>query len=61
MTEAWIQLECPACGEQWEANPTDMPASGEEFTCTHCGDARHTAEFMRTTRSLEILEEFHGE
>lgn len=59
MPEAWVQLRCPACGESWEANPSDLPAPGEEFACDHCDARRPTAEFMRTQRDLEILEEFH--
>jgi predicted RNA-binding Zn-ribbon protein involved in translation (DUF1610 family) len=60
MTEAWVQLRCPECGETWEANPAELPAPGERFACGHCGDERPIAEFMRTGRSLEILESFHG-
>lgn len=61
MVEAWIQLQCPDCGENWERNPTDLPAPDEEFACTHCGERRPTAEFMRNTRDLEILSTFHEE
>ena len=25
MQEAWIQLQCPGCEEQREANPADLP------------------------------------
>ena len=59
MPEAWIQLRCPECEEQWEANPTELPAPQREFTCNHCETARPTAEFMKTMRDLEILESFH--
>lgn len=61
MKEAWIQLACPACGEHWQANPADLPAPDDPFTCNNCSEERPTAEFMRTTRSLEILESFHEE
>ncbi|MDG5777093.1 hypothetical protein VB773_21130 [Haloarculaceae archaeon H-GB2-1] len=59
MTEAWIQLQCPQCGETWEANPSKLPTPGAEFRCRHCGATRPTSEFMRATRDLEVLEAFH--
>lgn len=59
MPEAWIELECPACGVDWEANPADLPAPGEDFECRSCGAERPTSEFAKTTRGLEILAEFH--
>lgn len=59
MREAWIQLECPACTEQWERNPTDLPAPGNEFSCDHCDEQRSVAEFVKTPDGLEILREFH--
>lgn len=58
MVEAWIQLQCPSCGEEWEDAPTDLPASDAEYTCNHCGETRRVAEFMLTQRDLEILEGF---
>lgn len=59
MREAWIRLQCPACSEHWESNPTDLPAPDREFACTNCDERRPTSEFMRTKRDLEILEAFH--
>lgn len=59
MPEAWIQLQCPECQEGWEANPSELPAPGNRYTCDHCGAQRSISEFMRTGRGLEILEEFH--
>lgn len=59
MVEAWIQLQCPNCGEGWEDGPTDLPGPDADHTCRHCGESRRVAEFMRTQRDLEILEEFH--
>jgi tRNA(Ile2) C34 agmatinyltransferase TiaS len=58
MPEAWIQLQCAACGERWESSPSDLPAPGQPFTCKHCEETRPTSEFMKTKRDLEILEEF---
>jgi hypothetical protein len=58
MPPAWIQLQCPACGDDWEADPTALPAPDESFSCDGCGATERTAEFMKTTRSLEVLEEF---
>lgn len=59
MSEAWIQLRCPECQKSWEANPSDLPAPGTKFDCKRCGGRRPTAEFMRTKRDLDILEQFH--
>ncbi|WP_335999904.1 hypothetical protein [Halorientalis halophila] len=58
MNEAFVQLRCPACEKDWEAAPTDLPATDAAFSCPDCGDQRRTAEFMRTERDLEILEQF---
>jgi len=61
MQEAWIQLRCPACETQWEANPADLPAPQETQTCDSCGETRRLSELAKTARDLEVLEEFHGE
>jgi hypothetical protein len=60
MPDAWIQLQCPNCGETWEANPSALPAPDAAFTCDHCGTERRTSEFPQSTRDFEILEEFHA-
>ena len=59
MREAWIRLECPACTEQWERDPADLPAPGNEYACEHCGDERPIVEFVKTKEGLEIHENFH--
>jgi len=59
MTEAWIELGCASCEKYWEENPTDLPASDEQFRCPDCGTARPTAEFMRSARDLDVLQQFH--
>ncbi len=59
MSEAWIDLECPDCAEQWERNLTELPAPGNEFRCDHCDAERPIAEFVKTQRGLEIHEQFH--
>lgn len=59
MQEAWIDLACPNCDKQWEANPTELPAPDADFECPDCGTSRSTAEFAQTQRGLEILESFH--
>jgi len=59
MPEAYVQVLCPACNDAWEENPTDLPPPEESFECPHCSAERTTAEFMRTARDLEVLEEFH--
>ena len=60
MQEAWIQLQCPDCGEQWETNPADLHEPDREFACEHCDATRPLSEFAKTQRDFEILEEFHA-
>ncbi|MFC7046811.1 hypothetical protein ACFQH6_16640 [Halobacteriaceae archaeon GCM10025711] len=60
MQEAWIDLQCPSCTESWEANPSELPAPDHEFACDHCGERRNLAEFMQSTRDLEVLQQFHA-
>ncbi|PSP53612.1 hypothetical protein BRC74_03540 [Halobacteriales archaeon QH_7_68_42] len=60
MQEAWIQLQCPGCEEQREANPADLPGPQATRTCDSCGETRPTSEFTRTVRDFEILESFHA-
>lgn len=55
-----MQILCPECSEDWEENPTDLSEPEVTYECPHCGATRPTAEFMRTARDLEILEEFHA-
>jgi len=61
MNPAWIDLTCPDCDEDWEAELADLPPADEDFTCPHCASSRPTGEFTRTTRDFEILQEFHAE
>lgn len=60
MQEAWVQLQCPDCTEQWEANPADLHRPDREFTCKDCGGTRPLSEFARTARDFEIIEEFNA-
>ena len=60
MQEAWIQLDCPVCDKQWEANPANLPAPERTLTCQSCGSNRRTSEFLKTARDFEILTEFTG-
>ncbi|GAB3673553.1 DUF7836 family putative zinc-binding protein [Halopiger thermotolerans] len=60
MREGWIQLECPDCGDQWEADPADLPSPGNRYVCEHCASERPIPEFVKTKRGLDILEEFHA-
>lgn len=59
MQEAWIELECPSCGELWEAKLDDLPGPEGEHECQNCGDRRPMVELAQTERELEILESFH--
>lgn len=60
MVEAWIQLRCPSCEQAWQSSPTELPAPDASFSCSACGEARTTAQFMKDQRDLEILKEFAG-
>jgi hypothetical protein len=60
MPAAWIQLQCPACEDVWEADPTELPSPDGELTCEGCGTTDRTATFMKTKRSLEVLQQFHA-
>jgi len=60
MQEAWIQLQCPDCGEQWEANPADLSEPAAEFACKECSGTARLSEFTKTARDFEILDEFHA-
>lgn len=58
MVEAFVRLLCPDCSKDWEANPTELDEPRSEFTCPNCETTRRLAEFMRTERDLETLEQF---
>jgi hypothetical protein len=58
MVEAWIQLRCPSCEQAWQSSPTELPPADASFSCSACGEARTTAQFMKDQRDLEILKEF---
>lgn len=59
MREASVTLECPACSETWDEPAVDLPPTGEDFTCDHCGTTRSVSEFTRTQRGYEILRTLH--
>jgi len=59
MQEAWLQLQCPACNENWEARVRDLSAPDTQFACDDCGSERALSEFMQTARDLEVLREFN--
>ncbi|WP_101297228.1 DUF7836 family putative zinc-binding protein [Halegenticoccus soli] len=58
MVEAFVRLLCPECGKEWEANPSDLPATRRNFSCPSCHATRRLTEFMRTERDLEIVRQF---
>lgn len=60
MVEAWIQLRCPSCDQIWESSPSKLPAPDAAFECSHCGEERTVAQFMKDQRDLEILKQFAG-
>ncbi len=54
MTETWINLSCPRCNKTWSDSPTDLPDLDTEFTCPECEVVATMAEFLKTSRDLEI-------
>ncbi len=59
MQQAWIPLECPTCGEQWEEPPSALPAPGEDYACEYCDASGPVSEFVQTKESLKMLKQFH--
>ena len=60
MREAWITLLCPDCETEWDGDPAELPAPGNEYRCEHCGATRPVVEFVKTQEGLEIHRTFHG-
>lgn len=60
MRPAWIQLECPTCGEIWESTLDAVPLLDEEFECPYCRTRNPVSEFVRTREGLKVLGEFQG-
>jgi predicted RNA-binding Zn-ribbon protein involved in translation (DUF1610 family) len=58
MVETFVRLLCPECGKDWEATPSKLPESRNNFSCPSCHATRRLAEFMRTERDLETLRQF---
>jgi DNA-directed RNA polymerase subunit RPC12/RpoP len=58
MVESFVRFLCPACGHQWEARPTEVPAVRSEVACPACGAQRRVAELLRTDRDLRIVQGF---
>jgi len=58
MVEAFVRLHCPECSKEWESNPSDLPASDENHSCPDCHATRRLAQFMRTDRDLEVVQQF---
>lgn len=57
MREAYVQLLCPSCTKNWSETPENLPGPDERFLCPDCDTTSTVAEFMRTSRDLEILTE----
>ncbi|ELZ34453.1 hypothetical protein C474_02066 [Halogeometricum pallidum JCM 14848] len=58
MVEAFVRLLCPECGKDWETNPSELPGTKKNYTCSSCGTTRRLAEFMRTERDLQTVKQF---
>lgn len=56
MDEAYVQLLCPECTKDWQTSPSSLPDPKEMLHCPNCHATRLTAEFMRTERDLQTLE-----
>lgn len=58
MAEAYVNLDCPTCDKVWEAPPHDLPGRRDEFTCPDCDAVHPLAEFARSQRDLEVIDQF---
>ncbi|MFT4957327.1 MAG: NMD protein affecting ribosome stability and mRNA decay [Halobacteriales archaeon] len=59
MDEAYVQLLCPECTKDWQTSPSSLPDPKDMLHCPNCHATRLTAEFMRTERDLQTLENLH--
>lgn len=57
MPGAYVQLLCPNCEKDWEENASDLPALDDTFYCPDCHTGHPLAEFARTQRDVETLEQ----
>ena len=60
MRPAWIQLECPSCGEVWESTLDAVPDLGDDFACPYCQARNSVSTFVRTKEGLKVLRGFQG-
>lgn len=60
MRPAWIQLECPSCGEIWESTLDAVPRLEDDFECPYCRSRSPVPEFVRTKEGLAVLRRFQG-
>ncbi len=58
MDEASARLLCPECGKNWQSSVSGLPHSRDTYHCPNCHASRQLAEFMRTDRDLETLQQF---
>ncbi len=58
MRETHVRLLCPECTKDWERHPDDLPDPDDVFDCPDCNASHRLAEFARTDRDLETLEQF---
>ena len=58
MVEAFVRLLCPECTKEWESSPSDLPDSDQNLSCPDCHATRRLAQFMRTDRDLEVVQQF---
>lgn len=58
MVEAFVRLQCPECGKDWQRNPAELSGLKRNFSCPSCHATRRLAEFMRTDRDLEAVKQF---
>ena len=59
MPEAFVRLLCPECGKEWQDSPSDLHGVRKNFSCPSCHATRRLAEFMRTERDMEMVQQFH--
>lgn len=54
MRESWVNLSCPSCTKSWSDTPSSMPDLDSELVCPDCERVAPLAEFLNTSRDLEI-------
>jgi ssDNA-binding Zn-finger/Zn-ribbon topoisomerase 1 len=57
MEETQVRLLCPECNKNWRSDPTELPATDENFHCPNCHASRRLSEFLRTEHDLRTVKQ----